>query len=238
MVIVSLTSIPSRFQYLPQILENLVSLKGACEVWLNIPHKYNRWPDLEFEVPQVPPGVVLNRCKDYGPGTMYFGPLDGGCTAENIVVVNDDTNYPANLVTEFSRLMRETPGCWCTSGFRVEEYVLGNGRVSRYDNQRVDVTESYGGVILKREWLDAIKPEFENLLSVTYNDDILVSNLMSKHGVPRFSVCNPTLNIGMAKQYSYGMEQDALWQNDGDGSHYPNNCQVFRTLREKGAYYY
>lgn len=236
-VVISLTSIPSRFRYLPQILDRLMAL-GADGVWLSIPHKYNRWPELELVIPELPGGVTLSRCKDYGPGTMYFGPIDGGCTAENIVVVNDDTDYPPVMVSEFSRLMKETPACWCTSGFNVVEYIQGQGTVGRYDMHDIDVTESYGGVILKREWLQAIKPEFESLLSMTYNDDILVSNLVAKMGIPRKSVFNERLNIGMIRQYDFGMEQDALWRNDGDDSHYPNNRRVFNALREKGVYYY
>ena len=45
--IVSLTSIPSRFKTLPAIVYDLEKRQGVDEIWVNIPYKYNRFPDAE-----------------------------------------------------------------------------------------------------------------------------------------------------------------------------------------------
>ncbi len=238
--IISLTSIPSRFKYLPGIIQQL-SKQNVSKIWLNIPFEYNRFPDVDIEaiLPEITtPNVVINRCKDYGPGTMYFGPIDGGYKGENIIVVNDDTSYPEEMSRYYVYLIHKDPSVWCTSGFRIDEYVTNNGGVRRYDNETIDVTESYGGVILKTEWLLKMKEEFETLLKYTYNDDILVGNLLSKLGVYKKSVCDNVLNIGMISQYTYGMGEDALFQNNGEGSHVPNNKRVFTTLKENGCFYF
>tara|TARA_R110000803_G_scaffold75066_4_gene139328 strand:+ start:4653 stop:5372 length:720 start_codon:yes stop_codon:yes gene_type:complete len=235
--IISLTSIPSRFKYLPAIVYQLS--KQGYDIWLNIPHSYNRFPNQEVVIPDIQlSNVKINRCKDYGPGTMYFGPIEGGCTADNVIVVNDDTSYPDNMAKTFISFMDANPACWCMSGFNIDEYCKNNGKVNRYDGADIDVTESYGGVILQLSWLQDVKHEFESLLELTYNDDILVSNLMAKMGINRKTICNHILNIGMIKQYSYGMEQDALWQNDGEGSHVPNNKRVFEILKKNEVYYF
>ena len=40
-VILSITSIPTRFQYLKPLVQHLKEIKGCDEVWVNIPKKYN-----------------------------------------------------------------------------------------------------------------------------------------------------------------------------------------------------
>lgn len=236
--IISLTSIPTRFVYLPTIIEQLTK-QQVKQIWLNIPFKYNRFPDEEIILPNISSNnVIINRCKDYGPGTMYFGPIEGGYNGENIVVVNDDTLYPSHMSSYFVELINKDKSVWCTSGFKIDEYINNNGIVQRYDKTKVDVTESYGGVILKTQWLKNIKTEFEELLKYTYNDDILVSNLMSKYNIHKKSVCDNILNIGMIKQFSYGMGPDALFQNNGEGSHVPNNKRVFKTLNDNKVFYF
>lgn len=235
-MIISLTSIPSRFKYLQSIIDSL-RLQGSYDIWVNIPWKYNRFPDEEVVVPELK-GAIINRCEDYGPGTMYFGPVESNCADDLIVCVNDDTLYPPHMCTYYKFLNENVENvCWCMSGFRVDEYVQNNGLVRRYHNEKIDVTESYGGVILRLEWLRNIFNEFKEMLIITYNDDILVSNLLAKHNIQRKSVCDKNLNIGMIKQYSYGME-DGLFLNNGEGSHVPNNKRVFQTLKDKGMYYY
>jgi hypothetical protein len=46
------------------------------------------------------------------------------------------------------------------------------------------------------------------------------------------------MNIGMIRQYSYGMGEDALFQNNGEGSHVENNKRVFELLKGKNLSYF
>jgi hypothetical protein len=239
--IISLTSIPSRFKTLPAIVYDLEKRQDIDEIWVNIPYTYNRFPEVDVVVPDfsICSKVIVNRCLDYGPGTMYMGPAHAeNCDADLVIVVNDDTKYPANLSTKLVELYKEDQSCWCLSGFRVAEYVRNNGRVGRYNKERIDVTESYGGVILDMKWLRAMKDTFLDFYKLTYNDDIIISNLLSKMNITRKSICDVSMNIGMIKQYSYGMGEDALFQNNGEGSHFENNKRVFKLLAEKNLSYF
>jgi GT2 family glycosyltransferase len=158
------------------------------EIWVNIPYKYNRFPDAEVVVPDFSmcSKVRLNRCEDYGPGTMYMGPAHAeNCDADLVVVVNDDTKYPTDLTRKLVQLYEEDKSCWCLSGFKVDEYMRNNGRVGRYNRECIDVTESYGGVILDMKWLRDMKDVFLDFYKLTYNDDIIISNLLAKMGYPQ-----------------------------------------------------
>lgn len=236
-MIISLTSIPSRFKYLPMIC-NTLGIQGDYSIWVNIPWKYNRFPDQDVVVPELRGNVVLNRCNDYGPATKYIGPIEGGCTDDVMVIVDDDTAYPPNLCKYLNFLHEGDNSAWCTSGFRVNDYISGNGRVPRYDKQNIDVTEGYGGVLVRTEWMKKVFDEYLEWKNITYNDDIIVSSILAKYNISRKSVCDTVLNIGHIRQYNYGMDGDALFQNDGEGSHVPNNKRVFQTLKDKGMYYY
>ena len=46
------------------------------------------------------------------------------------------------------------------------------------------------------------------------------------------------MNLGMIKQYSYGMGEDALFQNNGEGSHVENNKRVFKMLEDENLSYF
>ena len=57
-------------------------------------------------------------------------------------------------------------------------------------------------------------------------------------GVEKKSICDETLNLNMIRQYSYGMGEDALFQNNGEGSHVENNKRVFKMLEDKKLSYF
>jgi hypothetical protein len=237
--IISLTSIPSRFNTLPAIVEKLAQQKNIDEIWVNIPHSYRRFPDVEVVIPAelsvINPRVIVNRCDDDGPGTMYIAPSVKS-DADLIIVVNDDTNYPDNLSTELIGAYEKDNACWCLSGFCIGEYTKRNNL--RAHDKLVDVTESYGGVILRRDWILKILPEFRELYKLTYNDDVIVGNLFEKHGIKKKMIFTEKLNLGMIGQYSFGMGPDALFQNNGEGTHYDNNLRIFKKFKENDVYYF
>jgi len=236
--ILSLTSIPSRFNTLPSIVRGLLN-QDVSEIWVNIPYSYKRFPTIEVCVPpelfEIDPKVNVHRCDDYGPGTMYMAPaLDSD--ADCIIVVNDDTGYPPNLCSELIKAHKEDGSCWCLSGFKIDEYV--KGQFNRYHGVAVDVTESFGGVILRREWITMILPEFNELYKLTYNDDVIIGNLFSKHGIQKRFFASQTCNINLIRQYDFGMGTDALFYNNGEGTHYKNNIRIFKMFKTNGVYYF
>jgi hypothetical protein len=209
------------------------------EIWVNIPYAYKRFPDTEVVVPPelstIDPKVKVNRCDDYGPGTMYIAPTLAS-DADLIVVVNDDTAYPPSLCKELVQAHESDGSCWSLSGFKVTEYI--KGQLNRYHGANVDVTESFGGVVLRREWIQTILPEFNELYKLTYNDDIIIGNLFAKHGVRKRFFASPTCNLGQIRQYQFGMGPDALFYNNGEGTHFKNNLRIFKLFKTRDIFYF
>lgn len=241
-LVISVTSIPSRFDKLAPVLEALT--RQAChEVWLNIPRKYNRFPDWDGHVPaailNISPKVVINiDCEDFGPGTKFIAPALKLLSDDLIVYVDDDTQYDDRLVTNLLKWHRtDTKSAWGLSGFRFDDYF--QGRFPRQHGQPIDVLEGYGAVIVKAGWVQQAVPEFKELLDVTWHDDMILCNLLEKAGIKRKTVYVPECNLGQhVRQFDYGFGQDALHNIAGTGGHQTNNKKILENFKDKGKLYY
>jgi len=233
MVVISLTSIPSRFQYLPQIVKNLLEQEGSPTVYVCIPDQYKRFPDLEV----VPPVFDNERVKvlrgpDYGPATKFIPTALAVPDDEKIVYVDDDTDYPRCLAKVLSMFK---DGVWGLSGFNFSEYFSGN--VTRA-NKEVDVIEGYGGVCIQAKIIKNNLQKLLELLDMTYNDDMALSNLLHFLWVPVRTVVSPVCHVGMLRQYQFGFGPDALHFNNGEGSHVENNKRILKTFSDKNVNYF
>ena len=243
-LILSITSIPPRFDKLPHLIENL-KLQMAHEIWVNIPKSYKRFPEWDGRFPwnDFGPKVIINRdCDDWGPGTQAMGPI-AHTDAAIIVYVNDDTLYEPKMCLNLLKWHNQDPtSAWGLSGFNFETYF--KGQYPRSHGEPVDVLESYGAVIAKVDWLRTIFPEFLELSEVTWNDDLLISNLFEKHGIKRKTVFLPECNLGQLRQLEYGFGPDALHhlaaKESGTTqlSHTENNKKILRAFEDKGKNYY
>lgn len=233
-VVISLTSIPSRFEYLPRIVEKLLEQEGSPTVYVCIPDKYNRFPDVDV----VPPifnndRVKVLRGKDYGPATKFIAPALVLPDEEQIVYLDDDTDYPPNLVKVLSMFKG---GVWGLSGFTFSEYFSKN--ISRSHAKEVDVIEGYGGVCIQAKIIKNNLPKILELLELTYNDDMVLSNVLRYLKVPIRTVCVQECNIGMLSQYQFGCGQDALHFNNGEGTHVENNKRILKIFTDKHVNYF
>lgn len=240
-VVVSLTSIPSRFDKLRPILESLT--RQTChEVWLNVPRKYTRFPEWDGTVPEdlynISPKVVLNRdCEDFGPGTKFIGPALKLLPEDLIVYVDDDTAYDDRLVTNLLKWhLTDTKSAWGLSGFTLENYF--KGQFPRQHGAPLDVLEGYGSVIVKAKWIQDALPEFKELLDVTWHDDMILCNLFAKMGIACRTVFSPECNISHVRQFDYGFGGDALHVVAGAGGHQVNNKKILENFKDKGKLYY
>jgi hypothetical protein len=240
-VIVSLTTIPSRFDKLEAVIPSL--LEQAChEVWLNIPLKYNRFPEWDGQVPDFSKfgsKLVVNRnCEDLGPGTKFLGPAKHLDPEDLIVYVDDDTFYDSKLVMNLLRWWRTDPtSAWGLSGFNFETYF--QKVFPRQHGVPLDVLEGYGSVLVKAEWVQKVLPEFKELLEVTWHDDMILCNLFEKYGINRKTVFVQEFNLGNAlQQFQYGFESDALHHIAGEGGHMANNLKILKSFEDKGKLYY
>jgi hypothetical protein len=236
-VIVSLTTIPSRIEKAIEIAKENV-MQGCHEVWLNIPHVYNRFPDWDGHVPVVDhPKIVVNRCLDYGPATKVFGPAMILDPDDLIVYIDDDTHYDIRMVTNLLRWYKtDQKAVWGLSGFNLNLYF--QGLYPRQHGSKVDVIEGYGGVLVKAGWIQQIHNDFVELKQeARFADDIVLSNLLNKIGVCRRTVFVPECHIGLIEQKSYGFDQDAL-HHQVQGGHKTNYMNVLINLQNKGKNYF
>lgn len=239
-VIISLTSIPPRFKYLPNIIKNL--LKQTChEVWVNIPKSYNRFIDWDGSLPDFTnfdSKLKINRdCEDMGPGTKVFGPAQFLDPEDLIVYLDDDTNYDSKLVTNLLRwFLTDQKSAWGISGFTFENYF--QKRYPRQHGVQVDVLEGYGAVIVKAGWIQKMYEEFKELREeARAADDVILSNLLTKQGVTLKTIYTSECHTGQIQQYTYGFEVDAL-HHQFEGGHHENYLNVLKSLEVKGKSYF
>ncbi len=114
MLIVTLSSIPPRFAQIGPTLQSLLAQTQRAErVLLYIPERYQRFPDWDGTLPEVPDGVEIRRVDaDLGPATkvLYAAREFRGQDVE-ILFCDDDRVYPPDWAAEFLAARRDHPGC-------------------------------------------------------------------------------------------------------------------------------
>jgi len=237
-VIISLTTIPSRFGHLQSIVDALE--KQTChEIWVNIPQKYSRFPDWDGKVPSIfGSKLKINReCEDLGPGTKVIGSAPFLEPNDIIVYLDDDTNYDTKLVTNLLKWWKtDQKSAWGLSGFHFLNYF--DKRYPRTHGVPVDVLEGYGAVLVKAGWIQNLILEFRELQTeAKAADDVILSNLLTKQGVKLKTVCTPDCYIGQIQQLQYGFDQDAL-HYQFSGGHHENYANILKCLEDKGKSYF
>ncbi len=99
MTVISLSSIPPRFDKIGPTLETLLAQKADIEaIRLYVPHVYRRFPDYDGAAPSVPKGVEVIRPEaDLGPASkVLFCARDLRGTGKRILFCDDDRHYPVD----------------------------------------------------------------------------------------------------------------------------------------------
>ena len=118
MLIISLSSIPARFDKIGPVLESLVAQTVADRIYLYIPNTYRRFPDWDGSLPKVPEKVKIRRTDDdLGPATKIL------CAARefrdhdvDILFCDDDHIYAPGWAQSFVDLKLRHPGCVIAQG--------------------------------------------------------------------------------------------------------------------------
>lgn len=133
-IIISLSSIPPRFDKIGQTLESLLdqSVK-ADEIRLYIPKTYERFPDYDGHLPEVPEGVTIYQPnEDYGPASKALHCIkDTSLDPDTkIMFCDDDEIYDHNWIANFVEHSKDYPDCaLCGSALLMDNY---NGFVRTY----------------------------------------------------------------------------------------------------------
>ena len=109
-LVVSLSSIPSRFSGLEPVLDSIAGQSAKIdEIRLYIPKKFRRFPDYDGSLPDVPKNVrIIQPEEDLGPASkVLFAAADLKGTDCDIIYCDDDMIYEAD---RFARILKERDG--------------------------------------------------------------------------------------------------------------------------------
>jgi len=240
-VIISLTSIPSRFRNLPIVIESLTH-QTCHEIWLNIPKSYNRFPEWDKSFPldifNFGSKLKINfDCEDLGPGTKVIPSAQYLDPEDLIVYLDDDTKYDPKLVTNLLKWFKtDDKSAWGLSGYTFENYF--HKKYPRQHGVTNDLLEGYGAVLVKAGWIQNMTEEFMEVIDeARSNDDVVISNLLHKQGIQLKTVYTPECHIGQIHQLEYGFGPDAL-HNQFEGGYHTKNKNILKSLEVKGKSYF
>lgn len=208
-LVVTLSSIPPRFDALGPTLKSLLNQKiPPDEVRLYLPGHYRRFPDWDGRLPQVPAGVTIARAEhDYGPATKILPAVQDfrGRDCE-LLLCDDDRIYDPLWTSRFLAARRAHPDCAIVeAGGFVPGY--SKGRTPRAVPRRkdwryrlarigtlclskprawvrsgyVDVLKGYGGAMLRPDFLPDSAFDIPELLWTV--DDPWLSGNLALNGV-------------------------------------------------------
>jgi hypothetical protein len=110
--IISLTTIPPRFEAVGATLKSLASQTGKIdEIHLYVPKRYRRFPDYQGELPDVPAGVIIVRSEDdLGPASkvLFAARALRGRDAQ-ILFCDDDRFYRSDWAETLFDAQSERP---------------------------------------------------------------------------------------------------------------------------------
>ena len=93
-----MSTIPSRIGKISEIIDNLdkQTLKPE-KIYLNIPYKYQRFPDQTINEKDLIKlnykNLEINRCEDFGPGTKIMGSIEKVRNYDCVILLDDDHLY-------------------------------------------------------------------------------------------------------------------------------------------------
>ena len=131
---ISLSSIPSRFQSVKQVINSLnqQTIKPK-KIFLNIPFSYKRFPeikdiDLDILKDVKDDNFQIIRCEDYGPGTKLLGSISLLKNFDCVILVDDDHSYHprmCEILNKYFRFNKEQAYSFFT--VKIYDLVMGQG---------------------------------------------------------------------------------------------------------------
>ena len=192
-LIVSLTTTPDRVHHIKPTLRSLLDqTRPAEKIILNYPEATRSgkaYPPVETL--GLDPEVTVLRCKDEGPLTKVLPTLRSHPEAA-IVVVDDDVIYPRDFLETLGSAWNDNPKCvHAYRGVRLEPDVPFSEQFHQLstgikDASLVDIVFGTWGYVLSAELLPpAIFDASDVPEEMKWVDDIVISGLLARAGVPR-----------------------------------------------------
>ena len=172
----SLTTIPSRIREVSLTIDSLINqTKKPEKIFLNIPYKYERFPEQVISTEQLEKlrnyeNLEIIRCEDFGPGTKLLGPINNLEKYSHIVLVDDDHVYQKDMFEIFFREALKNPdNAYSFCVYEIEDLKVGQGA---------------DGFMINTNYLKNILLFFNNYVkknkSLFLNDDLWISIYLNK----------------------------------------------------------
>lgn len=131
---ISLSSIPSRFQSVKEVINSLNRQTIRPDnIFLNIPFSYERFPkikDVNIDTFKdiKDDNFQIIRCKDYGPGTKLLGSVSLLKNFDYVILVDDDHTYHprmCEILNKYFKFNKEQAYSFFT--VRIYDLIMGQG---------------------------------------------------------------------------------------------------------------
>lgn len=249
-VVISLTTSPKRITKLDSTLQSLLRQTSQPDIiQINIPHIFKRtnqtFPSLDTLPFLDDPLIRVVRCEDVGPATKLLPTLmTERHPATIIIIVDDDTNYPQDMVLRMVEGMAKDP-TYIQVGHcgdpllanseadfeRDYGYPFGRPSAEHKELCCCQLLEGFGGVAYKRSFFNNQTYPLEDYLKVALadsrcfrSDDLVISNYLTMVGYKGLY-----MNMRVWQQ-KHGFDEDALHKLEPTGHPYPLCLQYLRSV--------
>jgi hypothetical protein len=198
-IIISLTTVPSRIQWLKPTLISLLKQKPDV-IELNLA-KTPLKEDVAWKIPawlnDLNAVKIFWLDKDYGPASKFIPTIeryqDKDCY---IIVVDDDMLYSDDFLEKLLQADKANPqpSVFCTSGHKLKRH-LDSSDIPPNDKtapgyERVAIIQGCGGYLIKPNYFNLA--QLKDILKLPGNsvkqDDVWISGLLSQYKIPKFRV--------------------------------------------------
>lgn len=187
-IIVSLTTIPSRVENLPLVVDSILNNTIVPDIiYINIPRISSKENE-EYEIPEqlkLNNQVKINITeKDYGPLTKLYPTLLEELDPESVIIcVDDDKEYDNHLIEHLLLASEKYPNsCICISGWNyINLGFLALPITIPINNmvKNVDILQCYNGVLYKRKFFKDDFDDYINIEECKTTDDISISKYLN-----------------------------------------------------------
>jgi len=127
MLVITLSTVPPRFDKIGPTLNSLLAQSVRPDrIVVYVPERYNRFPDYDGRLPEVPAGVEVARvATDYGPATKVLPALADYAGRDcDILFCDDDSIYPPGWAARYLKARETRPAeCLVQAGTEVGDEV-------------------------------------------------------------------------------------------------------------------
>ncbi len=224
MIIISLTTSPTRIHALKPVLKRLMEQTVQPDkIVLNLPHVFKRTGET-YDIPDYlyQPWLHIHRCEDIGPATKIIPTRLLVKDPETIIIsVDDDILYKKNMIETFLK-------------YAHLPYVLSGGTSSIYKKIKIgnkimgisQLVEGFSGVCYRKKHLDKIK--ISNTIKDCFtSDDFTISNQLGKHNIEILKIPNTVDKI-----LDIGLKKDALHLSKDNNERYQSCANHLKSKKQ------